>query len=78
MIQVNAKLGLGRSSAIRKEGEYAVTKGEMLYLGLVIVTFGSFAIMLAYHDIQYRMSRIGHRRQASADRHAEGAIGSLG
>ena len=55
-----------------------MTKGEMLYLGLVIVTFGSFAIMLAYHDIQYRMSRSGERRQAPADPHADGAIGSPG
>ena len=55
-----------------------MTKGEMLYLGLVIATFGSFAIMLAYHDIQYRMSRRGARRQTPADPHADGAVGSPG
>lgn len=56
-----------------------MTKGETLYLGLVIVTFVSFAIMLAYHDFQYRMTRRAGTRTASVDAHSgHGAVGSPG
>ena len=55
-----------------------MTKGEMLYLGLVIVTFMSFGIMLAYLELQYRMHRNGERRQASVGSQPDGAIGSPG
>lgn len=34
-----------------------MTKGETLFLILTVATFVSFAIMLAYHDHQYRATK---------------------
>ena len=34
-----------------------MTIGETLFLALVVLTFASFAVMLAYSDHQYRASK---------------------
>jgi len=47
-----------------------VTQGETLYLALALATFVSFAIMLAYHDHQYRATK---RRATSGSVATRGA-----
>ena len=47
-----------------------MTKGETLFLALAIVTFVGFAIMLAYHDHQYRMTKRAPAPSPDASRDA--------